>query len=88
MNPAMVLSWVFGLLLIHSQGILSLGFLWMKVKIGLVLILTSYHFYLLAALKNFQTDNNTKSAKFFRIINEVPTLLLIIIVFVVIFKPL
>ncbi len=88
MNPAMVLSWVFGLLLIHSQGILSLGFLWMKVKIGLVLILTSYHFYLLASLKNFQTDNNTKSAKFFRIINEVPTLLLIIIVFVVIFKPL
>ena len=88
MNPAMVLSWVFGLLLIHSQGILSLGFLWMKVKIGLVLILTSYHFYLLAVLKNFQTDNNTKSAKFFRIINEVPTLLLIIIVFVVIFKPL
>ena len=88
MNPAMVLSWVFGLLLIHSQGILSLGFLWMKIKIGLVLILTSYHFYLLAVLKNFQTDNNTKSAKFFRIINEVPTLLLIIIVFVVIFKPL
>ena len=88
MNPAMILSWVFGILLIHSQGILSLTLLWMKIKIGLVLILTSYHFYLLAVLKNFQTDNNTKSAKFFRIINEVPTLLLIIIVFVVIFKPL
>ncbi len=88
MNPAMILSWVFGLLLIHSQGILSLGLLWMKIKIGLVIILTSYHFYLLAVLKDFQIDNNTKSSKFFRIINEVPTLLLIIIIFVVIFKPL
>ena len=88
MNPAMILSWIFGLLLIHSQGILSLGLLWMKIKIGLVIILTSYHFYLLAVLKDFQIDNNTKSSKFFRIINEVPTLLLIIIIFVVIFKPL
>ena len=88
MNPAMILSWVFGVLLIHSQGILSLGLLWMKIKIGLVIILTGYHFYLLAVLKDFQIDNNTKSSKFFRYINEVPTILLIIIVFVVIFKPL
>ena len=88
MNPAIILSWVFGILLIHSQGILSIGLLWMKIKIGLVIILTSYHFYLLAVLRDFQIDNNTKSSKFFRIINEVPTLLLIIIIFVVIFKPL
>ena len=88
MNPAMILSWVFGLLLIHAQGILILGFLWMQIKIGLVIILTSYHFYLLAVLKDFQTDKNTKSSKFFRVINEVPTILLIIIIFVVIFKPL
>ena len=88
MNPAMILSWVFGTLLIHSQGILSLGLLWMKIKIGLVIILTGYHFYLLGILKDFQIDNNTKSSKFFRYINEVPTILLIIIVFVVIFKPL
>ena len=88
MNPAMILSWVFGLLLIYAQGILSLGFLWMKIKIGLVIILTGYHFYLFAALKNFEIDSNTKSSRFFRIINEVPTLLLIIIIFIVIFKPL
>ena len=88
MNPAMVLSWVFGILLIHSQGISSLVLLWMKIKIGLVIILTAYHFYLLAILKDFQVDNNTKSSKFFRIINEVPTILLIIIIFVVIYKPL
>ena len=88
MNPAMILSWVFGILLIHSQGFLSLGLLWMKIKIGLVIILTGYHLYLLALLRDFQIDNNTKSSKFFRIINEAPTLLLIIIIFVVIFKPL
>ena len=88
MNPAMILSWVFGILLIHSQGITSLSLLWMKIKIGLVIILTAYHFYLLAVLKDFQIDNNSKSSRFFRIINEVPTILLIIIVFVVIFKPL
>ena len=88
MNPAMILSWIFGILLIHSQGIISLGLFWMKIKLGLVIILTAYHFYLLAVLKDFQADNNTKSSKFFRIINEVPTILLIIIIFVVIFKPL
>ena len=88
MNPAMILSWVFGILLIHSQGILSFGMLWMQIKIGLVTILTAYHFYLLAVLKDFQIDNNTKSSKFFRIINEVPKILLIIIIFVVIFKQL
>ena len=88
MNPAMILSWVFGILLIHSQGIPSLGLLWMKIKIGLVIILTSYHFYLLAVIRDFQVDSNYKSSRFFRIINEVPTILLIIIIFVVIFKPL
>ncbi len=88
MNPAMILSWVFGILLIHSQGLISLSLLWMKIKIGLVLILTAYHFYLLIFLKDFQYNNNTKSSKFFRIINEVPTILLIIIIFVVVFKPL
>ena len=88
MNPAMILSWVFGILLIHSQGILSLALLWMKIKIGLVIVLTGYHLYLLAILRDFQIDNNSKSSRFFRIINEVPTLLLIIIIFVVVFKPL
>tara|TARA_B100000700_G_C14914333_1_gene793882 strand:- start:74 stop:454 length:381 start_codon:yes stop_codon:yes gene_type:complete len=88
MNPAMVLSWIFGILLIHTQGFHSLGFFWMQIKLGLVIILTSYHFYLLTVLKDFQIDNNKKSSKFFRIINEVPTILLIIIIFIVVFKPL
>ena len=88
MTPAMILSWIFGLILIHSIGFQQLGQTWMVLKIGFVLLLTAYHFYLLAVLKNFQIDSNTKSSKFFRIINEVPTIMLISIVFVVIFKPL
>ena len=58
MNPAMILSWIFGVLLIHSQGVSSLVLLWMKIKIGLVIILTAYHFYLLGVLKDFQIDLN------------------------------
>ena len=88
MNPAMILSWIFGILLIYTQGIESLVFLWMKIKLGLVIILTAYHFYLLIFIKDFQMGINTKTSRYFRIINEVPTILLIIIIFVVVFKPL
>ena len=87
MTPAMVLSWLFGLLLIHSIGFEQMGQTWMILKIIFVLILTLYHFYLGIILNQFKLDNNKHSHKFFRYINEIPTLLLILIVFVVIFKP-
>ena len=87
MSPAMVLSWLFGLLLIHSIGFEQMGQTWMILKIIFVLILTLYHFYLGIILNQFKLDNNKHSHKFFRYINEIPTLLLILIVFVVIFKP-
>ena len=88
MMPAMILSWTFGVLLIHSLGFSVLMELWMQIKILSVLILTHYHFYLNKHLKLFALNTNKKSSKFFRIINEIPTLLLIVIVFVVVFKPL
>ena len=88
MMPAMILSWTFGILLIHSLGFSVLMELWMQIKILSVLILTHYHFYLNKHLKLFALNTNKKSSKFFRIINEIPTLLLIVIVFVVVFKPL
>ena len=88
MNPAMILSWIFGLLLLHSIGGESLSSLWLPIKLILVIILTGYHFFLLSCLRNFDIDKNIHSPKFYRIINEVPTILLIIIVFIVIFKPL
>ena len=87
MNPAMILSWLFGILLIHSIGIESFNQLWFQLKLGMVLLLSSYHFFLFQCLRNFSDDCSKYSPKFYRIINEVPTLLLIGIIFVVVFKP-
>ncbi len=87
MTPAMILSWIFGLLLIGSIGFDQLSTYWLKTKIILVILLTAYHFCLGSFLQKFKTDMNTKSSKFFRIFNEVPTILLILIIFIVIFKP-
>ena len=88
MIPAMILTWLFGLVLISSLGLEVLSTTWIKIKLLLVILLTLYHFYLSKLLNDFKLDKITKSSKFFRIINEVPTLLLILIVFIVIFKPL
>ena len=88
MTPAMSLSWLFGLLLIHSIGFEQLGQTWMVLKIVFVLLLTLYHFYLGKILNQFNINQNKRSHKFYRYINEIPTILLILIVFVVIFKPL
>jgi len=87
MVPAMILSWLFGSLLIFNIGLDQLLFKWLQIKLILVLILTSYHFFLGSCLKKFSLDLNTYSSKFYRIFNEVPTILLILIVFIVVFKP-
>ena len=88
MTPAMILSWIFGLLLIHEIGFKQLSQTWMLLKLFFVVLLTVYHFYLGKTLNQFKLDQNKHSHKFFRVINEIPTILLILIVFVVIFKPL
>ena len=88
MTPAMILSWIFGLLLIHEIGFKQLSQTWMLLKLLFVVLLTVYHFYLGKTLNQFKQDQNKHSHKFFRVINEIPTILLILIVFVVIFKPL
>jgi putative membrane protein len=87
MMPAMILSWIFGFILILTIGIDIFFTLWVKLKLLFVTLLTIYHFYLSKLLKDFSLNRNTKSSKFFRILNEVPTILLILIVFIVIFKP-
>ena len=87
MNPAMILSWLFGLILIHSIGIQSFSEFWLIAKIVLVILLTFYHFFLFNCLNKFSLDRNEHSSKFFRVINEVPTVLLIVIIFLVVFKP-
>ena len=88
MTPAMILSWIFGVILIHIIGFQEMGQTWMILKIIFVIILTLYHFYLGKILAQFKIDQNVHSHKFYRIINEIPTLLLILIVFIVVFKPL
>ena len=87
MTPAMILSWFFGLLLIHTLGFSIFNELWMQIKIISVVILTIFHFYLGSCVIRFSNNQNNNSSKFYRIINEIPTLLLIIIVFMVFFKP-
>ena len=87
MTPAMILSWLFGLLLISEIGFEELGNLWLQLKLILVIFLSIYHFYLGKLLIKFKNDQNQKSSKFYRYINEIPTLLLILIIFIVIFKP-
>jgi putative membrane protein len=88
MNPAMVLSWLFGVLLIHSIGFESFSYLWFQLKITMVILLTVYHFFLFHCLKALKLNYSNYSPKFYRIINEVPTILLIGIIFAVVFKPL
>ena len=87
MMPAMLLSWVFRVLLIHYLGFSVFLELWMQIKIIAVVILTYYHFTLGKFLNDFAADNNKKTSKFFRIYNEIPTIMLILVIFIVIFKP-
>jgi len=87
MIPAMILTWLFGILLIGNLGFSVLLELWMILKVILIIFLTYYNFYLGKCVRLFALGQNTKSSKFFRIINEVPTILLIFIVFIIIFKP-
>ena len=88
MRPAMLFSWIFGIILIYLNGLDVLLNIWMQIKLALVIILSGYHEYLGKCLMSFKNRTNTKTAKFYRYINEVPTILLILIVFVVIIKPL
>ena len=87
MRPAMIFTWIFGLVLIYLNGIEIFSQLWMQIKIVLVLLLSAYNDYLGKCLVSLKNNSNTRSSKFYRIINEVPTLLLIIIIFLVVFKP-
>ena len=88
MNPAMIASWIFGILLIHTIGMDNLDYLWPQLKLIFVVILTIYHFFLFQCLIKFAENNNSYSPKFYRIINEIPTVLLISIILIVVFKPL
>tara|TARA_B100001750_G_C15326640_1_gene505029 strand:- start:442 stop:885 length:444 start_codon:yes stop_codon:yes gene_type:complete len=88
MNPAMITSWILGFLLIYNIGLDNLSSLWFQLKLVFVIILTIYHVFLFQCLKKFAANENSHSPGFYRIINEIPTILLIAIIFIVVFKPL
>lgn len=85
MNPAMTLSWAFGLWLAWRGFAFQGG--WLNAKLAAVLVLSGMHGYLSAAVRTFAEDRNTKPARHWRIVNEVPTVLMVIIVVLVIVKP-
>ena len=84
-NPAMVATWVFGLGLAWSGGWLTSG--WFQAKFVLVVVLSAVHGLFARWVRDFAEDRNTRSQRFYRIVNEVPTLLMIAIVILVIVKP-
>ena len=87
MMPSMILSWIFGIFLILINGEAIYASMWLSLKLIFVLLLTIYHFFLKYCIMKFVNNKNLYSPKFYRIINEIPTFLLIIIVFVIIYKP-
>ena len=88
MNPAMIATWVFGLCLILTPGNIDWGNdVWIYVKLGMVFVMTWVHHWFARCRKAFQADRNTKTAKTYRLMNEVPTIGMIIIVIMVIVKP-
>lgn len=88
MNPAMIASWALGLWLAFGLGAVDMATdIWFHVKLALVLLLTGFHMALAKWRKEFEADRNGRAARFYRIANEVPTLLLIGIVIMVIVRP-
>ena len=88
MRPAMLFSWIFGIVLIYLNGLGVLTSLWIQIKLVLVIILSGYNEYLGKCMLKLKNRTNSKTSKFYRYLNEVPTVLLILIVFIVIIKPL
>lgn len=87
MNPAMIAAWVFGLLMLHANPEILKGQGWMHAKLTLVLLMSAFHGYLARERKIFLRDENKKTHKFYRKINEIPTLLMIAIVILAVVKP-
>jgi protoporphyrinogen IX oxidase len=87
MGPAMHLAWTFGILLVLTPGAVDWTAPWWHIKLTCVVLMTVFHFFCGRWRKAFLEDRNVKSARFYRIANEAPTLLMIVIVFMVIVQP-
>ena len=87
MTPAMIATWVFGLMLAGTPGLVDWRMGWIWAKLALVVALSAFHMVLARWRDEFNTNSNIRSARFFRIVNELPTLALIAIVLLVVVKP-
>lgn len=87
MNPAMIATWIFGLALLGTPGIVDWSSVWLWLKLAMVLGMTWFHHSLGLWRKDFAADANTRPGRFYRLANEVPTVLMIVIVIMVVVKP-
>jgi protoporphyrinogen IX oxidase len=85
MTPAMIATWVFGLALAWMSGYYAAH--WLQAKVALVVAMSGIHGWLARTVKDFAADRNTRGHRFYRVLNEVPTLLMIIVVILVVVKP-
>lgn len=85
-NPAMVATWVFGLWMVFA-GFVDWSSIWPWVKAAMVILLSGFHGFLSRWRRDFAEDRNVRPAKFYRAINEIPTVIMIVIVIMVIVKP-
>lgn len=86
-NPAMMATWIFGLCLVFTPGIVDWSSIWPWVKAVMVLSMSGFHGWLSTRRKEFARDENTRSGRTYRLANEIPTVLMVIIVFMVVLKP-
>ncbi len=86
-NPAMFATWGFGLMMVFTPGLIDWGQIWPWIKAALVLVLSGFHGWLSARRKEFERDKNTRSGRRYRLANEVPTVLMLVIVAMVVVKP-
>jgi putative membrane protein len=84
MNPAMISAWIFGLALVAIPGVVDWSAPWSWVKAASVLMMTGFHGWLAVRRKDFAAGQNTRSGRTYRMMNEVPTVLMVVIVFAVI----
>lgn len=87
MNPAMIATWIFGILLVLTPGAISWTSGWWHVKLLSVLVMTGFHMHLAKARREFAEEKRLRNQRYWRIMNEVPTLLMVVIVIMVIVKP-
>lgn len=87
MNPAMIAAWILGLALLAIPGAVDWSDGWIYVKLACVLALSGLHGALSGWRRAFEADNNSRSGRFFRIVNEIPTVLMIVIVVMVVMRP-